>query len=512
MRTDRYNGKADVMGIMYLWGSSSLAKGKKTVSFRTFGCKLNQYDTDFLKQAFEDSGYEIRESGSADIAVINTCAVTSRSAAKCRQAIRRAVRAGARVLVTGCYPQVAKEELMDIPGVIGITGVLDRQALVDIAGKALSTGEAIVDVKPHQKGSVFEDTPVREPSLTRAFLKIQEGCDDYCTYCIVPYARGPSRSRPLDAVLAEARHLIAQGDREIILTGTHIGLYGQDNVKQPEGLVAGPDSSPPGSPMAPGASGHLQEKALKPGITSKNSGFSSRTRIPPDSRDSEKVDLALVVRLLTRIEGLSRLRISSLEPHDVTPELIHCLRFPQVCHHLHLPIQSGSDMILKKMGRRYDVKAFLEIVESVRKVAPDIGLSADVIVGFPGESEEDFRDTLEVIKIARFSRLHVFKYSDRPGTPASGFSGKVPAREKENRSKAVISLGRELSLEFHRKLVSKTVEVLVEDDRTTDGLLQGVTRNYVRTWFHGPDELKGEIAEVRGQKACDEGLFCELVL
>jgi threonylcarbamoyladenosine tRNA methylthiotransferase MtaB len=434
-----------------------VAKAKKTVSFRTFGCKLNQYDTDFLKQAFEDSGYEIRDSGPSDIAVINTCAVTSRSAAKCRQAIRGAARAGAKVLVTGCYSQVAKEELIDIPGVIGITGVLDRQALVDIAEKALSTGDVIVDVRAHEKGTPFQDTPVREPSLTRAFLKIQEGCDDYCTYCIVPYARGPSRSRPLDAVLEEARYLVEKGYKEIVLTGTHIGLYGLD---------------------------------LGPGV-------------------SQKTDLPLVVRLLSEIQGLSRLRISSLEPHDVTPELIHCLRYPQVCHHLHLPLQSGSDRVLKKMGRRYDAKAFLDIVESVRKVAPDIGLSADIIVGFPGEDEEDLQHTLEIIRTAGISRLHVFKYSPRPGTPAYRFPGKVPEKEKENRSKAVISLGRELSLEFHRKLVGKTVEVLIEDDRTRDGLLQGVTRNYVRAWFEGPEELKGKIAEVRGREASDEGLFCE---
>lgn len=434
-----------------------MAKAKKTVSFRTFGCKLNQYDTDFLKQAFEDSGYEIRDSGPSDIAVINTCAVTSRSAAKCRQAIRGAARAGAKVLVTGCYSQVAKEELIDIPGVIGITGVLDRQALVDIAEKALSTGDVIVDVRAHEKGTPFQDTPVREPSLTRAFLKIQEGCDDYCTYCIVPYARGPSRSRPLDAVLEEARYLVEKGYKEIVLTGTHIGLYGLD---------------------------------LGPGV-------------------SQKTDLPLVVRLLSEIQGLSRLRISSLEPHDVTPELIHCLRYPQVCHHLHLPLQSGSDRVLKKMGRRYDAKAFLDIVESVRKVTPDIGLSADIIVGFPGEDEEDLQHTLEIIRTAGISRLHVFKYSPRPGTPAYRFPGKVPEKEKENRSKAVISLGRELSLEFHRKLVGKTVEVLIEDDRTRDGLLQGVTRNYVRAWFEGPEELKGKIAEVRGREASDEGLFCE---
>lgn len=430
---------------------------KNTVSFKTFGCKLNQYDTDFLKQIFEDAGYQVEESGPSDLIVVNTCAVTSRSAAKCRQAIRRGARSGAKVLVTGCYSQVAKEEIEDIPGVIAVTGVPDRHSLVDIAEKALLNGDVVVDVKPYNKGLAFEETPVREPSLTRVFLKIQEGCNDYCTYCIVPYARGPSRSRPLESIVSEARYLVGQGYKEIILTGTHIGLYGQD-------------------------------------------------------LSGNHVDLPLVVRLLTEIEGLLRLRISSLEPHDVTHELIHCLRYPQVCQHLHLPIQSGSDRILKMMGRQYDVNTFLNIVDQVRKVAPDIGLSADVIVGFPGETQEDFEHTLEVIRRVKFSRLHVFKYSARPGTPAHRFPGKIPGNMKTKRSKAVISLGRELSLEFHRKLVGREVEVLVEDDRTRDGLLQGVTRNYVRTWFQGPDKLKGEVIEVRGHKALAQGLLCETLM
>jgi threonylcarbamoyladenosine tRNA methylthiotransferase MtaB len=432
-----------------------LAKTK--IGFKTFGCKLNQYDTDFLKQAFQDAGYTVADRGPFDLVAINTCAVTARGAAKCRQAIRQAARSGAKVLVTGCYSQVAQEELEDLPGVVAVTGVLDRESLVEIAGKALSAGETVVQVKPHTSDQPFQETPVREPSLTRAFLKIQEGCNDYCTYCIVPYARGPSRSRAVDSILEEARSLVEKGYKEIVLTGTHIGLYGRD-------------------------------------LTGQNTGL-------PD-----------VVRQLTQIEGLLRLRISSLEPHDVTPGLVHCLRFPQVCNHLHLPIQSGSDKVLKMMGRRYDVATFLDIVDQVRRVAPDIGLSADVIVGFPGETEEDFESTLNLIKQVKFSRLHVFKFSPRPGTPAYGFPGKVSGKEMERRSKAVISVGKELSSGFHRKLIGRQVEVLVEDDRARDGKLQGVTRNYVKTWFDGPEELKGQVIAVRAFQALSEGLLCEPVI
>ncbi|HAF66285.1 MAG TPA: tRNA (N(6)-L-threonylcarbamoyladenosine(37)-C(2))-methylthiotransferase MtaB [Clostridiales bacterium UBA9857] len=454
---------------------------KIRIGFKTFGCKLNQYDTDFLKQAFQDAGYSVPNRGPYDLVVVNTCAVTARSAAKCRQAIRQAARSGAKVLVTGCYSQVAQAELKDLPGVVAVTGVLDRESLVEIARKALSTGETIVEVKPHRAGQPFQETPVREPSLTRAFLKIQEGCDDYCTYCIVPYARGPSRSRSVESILEEARSLVEKGYKEIVLTGTHIGLYGKDLEQGKAADRAG------------GRNWHkAQDKA-------------------GEYAHGEKIDLPLVVRKLTEIDGLVRLRISSLEPHDVTPELIHCLRFPQVCNHLHLPIQSGSDKVLKLMGRRYDVAGFLDIVNQVRKVVPDIGLSADVIVGFPGETEEDFESTLDVISRVKFSRLHVFKFSPRPGTPAYGFPGKVSGKEMERRSKAVIALGKELSLDFHRKLIGREVEVLVEDARARDGKLQGVTRNYVRTWFDGPDELKGRLIAVRAYEASSEGLLCQPV-
>lgn len=428
---------------------------KKTVAFRTIGCKQNQYDTDFLKEAFLKRGYELREEGPADLVVINTCAVTAKSAAKCRQAIRSAARTGAKVLVTGCYPQVAADEVKDLPGVIVVSGVRGRSGLVDLAEEALSTGKTIVDVKPHEKGEEFEETPVEKPSLTRAFLKIQEGCGDFCTYCIVPYARGPSRSRSLESILEEAKNLVEKGYREIVLTGTHLGLYGKDS--------------------------------------------------------GQKLRLSDVVKRLSEVEGLVRLRLSSLEPHDVADDLIDCLRLPQVCHHLHLPLQSGSDRILRMMGRRYDVRGFLSTVEKCRTVAPDLGLTTDIIVGFPGETVEDFRDTLKVVREVSFSRLHVFKFSARPGTPAYRFPGKVREQDKEERSRELISLGRELSLEFHRKHIGRTLEVLVEDSRTEGGLLQGLTRNYVRCWFSGPDELKGNLVSVVGRKATKEGLACDRI-
>ena len=442
---------------------------RKTVSFKTFGCKQNQYDTDFLKESFEGRGFEVVRSGPSEVVVVNTCAVTAKGAAKCRQAIRAAARAGAKVVVTGCYPQVALSEVEGLPGVMAVSGIRGRAELARLVDEALVTGRKIVQVTPHSapetgQAEDFEETPVSAPSLTRAFLKIQEGCGDFCAYCIVPYARGPSRSRPADRILAEARGLVARGYKEIVLTGTHIGLYGKD-ASSGEGCDAG-------------------------------SAFPS---------------LPEVVRAVSEVPGLIRLRLSSLEPHDVSRDLIDCLRLPQVCHHLHLPLQSGSDRVLRAMGRRYDVAAFLDIVDEARRIAPDIGVTTDVIAGFPGETVEDFEETLENARRVRFSRIHAFKFSQRPGTRASTLPGKVPEQGKEERVGRLLKLGRELSLEFHRNHVGRSMELLVESDRTGDGLLTGVTRNYIRCNFSGEDDLKGRVVEVVVRKAGASSVLCERI-
>lgn len=433
---------------------------EKTVSFRTFGCKQNQYDTDFLRESFERKGFRVVDDGPSDVVVINTCAVTAKGAAKCRQAIRAAARNGAKVVVTGCYSQVAPQDVADIPGVIAVGGVRGRSDLADLALQALESGKTALGVTPHEapgtKAQAFEETPVETPSLTRAFLKIQEGCGDFCAYCIVPLARGPSRSRPPQRILGEARALVAKGYKEIVLTGTHIGLYGKEE----------PDTLP---------------------------------------------TLPEVVRQVSQVEGLVRLRISSLEPHDVDEDLLDCLRLPQVCAHLHLPLQSGSDRVLRAMGRRYNVQGFLRVVEEARKIAPNAGITTDIIAGFPGESRSDFEETLNVARAASFSRIHAFKFSPRPGTRAFSSQGKVPESEKDERVGRLIELGKELSLSFHRKHEGRVMEVLTEDDRTRAGLLTGVTRNYVRCEFGGGDEHKGKLVAVRVNRAEDSHVTGELI-
>ena len=433
----------------------------RTVSFKTFGCKQNQYDTDFLRERFEAKGFRVVESGPSDVVVVNTCAVTSKAAAKCRQAIRAASREGAKVVVTGCYAQVAQDELRALPGVIALTGVRGRDRVADLVERALSSGDTLVDVVPHVvPGSAspqqepFEETPVRSPALTRAFLKVQEGCGDYCAYCIVPFARGPSRSRRLESILDEARALVERGYKEIVLTGTHIGLYGKE---------------------APG--------------------------FPP---------LSQVIREVSLVPGLLRLRVSSLEPHDVDEDFLDVLRLPQVCHHLHLPLQSGSDRILRAMGRRYTAASFLDTVDRARRIRPDAGITTDVIAGFPGETDKDFEDTLNVLRRAGFSRIHAFKFSSRPGTRASALPGRVPDKVKEERVARLVALGRELSLDFHRKHVGRSVEVLVEEDRAGSGLLTGVTRNYIRCYFEGKDDMKGHVVSATVKEALESSVLCSL--
>lgn len=376
------------------------------------------------------------------------------------------------MVVTGCYAQVAADQVTGIPGVIAVGGVRGRSELAGLVAKALESGETVVEVAPHDRpGTIsefFEETPVEAPSLTRAFLKIQEGCGDFCAYCIVPYARGPSRSRPVERILDEAKRLIAKGYKEIVLTGTHIGLYGKENQ-----LV-----------QMPGA------------------GISGRPQFPT---------LPEVVRAVSRLDGLIRLRISSLEPHDVDDELLDCLRLPQVCGHLHLPLQSGSDHVLRAMGRRYGVNGFMEVVEKARRIVPTLGLTTDIIAGFPGETGHDFEDTMRVARKAGFSRIHAFKFSPRPGTRAFVSQGKVNDKLKDERVARLLELGLELSLSFHRKHVGRTVEVLVEDDRSKDGLLTGVTRDYVRCDFAGSDEYKGKVAPVLVQEANESSVTGLLV-
>ncbi len=429
----------------------------KRVAFLTLGCKTNQYDTAVMAAAFKEREYEIvGPDDPADVYVINTCAVTARSQAKSRQAVRRVRRANPRavVVVAGCYPQVAPGEICAMDGVDVVTGSSCRREIPRYVDEVVASGHPVSHVEPIWSCREFEegDAPVFH-GRTRAFIKIEDGCENFCSYCIVPFARGPVRSRPLESVLEETRRLAADGFKEIVLTGIHLGQYGVDLVGSGLGL-------------------------------------------------------ARVVERICDVEGIERVRLSSVEPGDITEELVEVMRRPKVCPHLHVPLQSGSDRILRAMKRGYSGADYAALARRLYQEIPGLGLTTDVMVGFPGETQEDFRETCDIVEEVGFSRLHVFPFSPRKGTAAEGMGDRIPRAVKEQRARSLIGIGKGLSLAFHERLVGTRVDVLVEEKsgRGSRWSLEGLTGNYVRVWFDGHPRLKGSIVEVDVNGAEAEGV------
>ncbi|MEW5762108.1 MAG: tRNA (N(6)-L-threonylcarbamoyladenosine(37)-C(2))-methylthiotransferase MtaB [Bacillota bacterium] len=420
----------------------------KTVAFYTLGCKVNQYESDAMAGLFLRRGYRVVPFNSrADVYVVNTCTVTGTAAQKSRQAIRRALRAnpGAVVAVTGCYAQVAPQEVAAIPGVRVVLGTRGHGKIVDLVERAAAGEPQVVAVADVEEIGAFEELPVvAAGSRTRALLKVQEGCREFCTYCIVPYARGPLRSRAPEKVLAEARALVAAGHRELVLTGTHLGLYGAD-------LPGGPDLA------------------------------------------------GLVARLLD-LPGLLRLRLSSIEPLEITPGLLELMAgSPVLCPYLHIPLQSGDDRILARMGRRYTAAGYAAVVERVRRAVPEAGIYADVMVGFPGEDEEAFAKSRAFVASLELAGLHVFQYSPRPGTPAAGFREQVPPPVRRRRAEAMLALDRALRQRFAGLFLGREVAVLVEET-VRGGLCSGYTPQYVRTVFRNAAARVGEVVAVLAER------------
>lgn len=422
----------------------------KRVAFTTLGCKVNQYESEALKSLFLQNGYKVVDfTDQADVYVINTCTVTHLGNRKSRQMIRRAVNSNpdAVVAVTGCYAQTAPGEILAIPGVDLVIGTSDRGRIVELVEEAREAQEPVNAVKNIMEAGEFEEISVLQSEhRTRAFIKIQEGCNNYCSYCIIPYARGPLRSRKPERVLEEAERLCTAGFREIVLTGICIGTYGRD---------------------------------LEQDIT-----------------------LAGLVRKLTGIPGLTRLRLGSVEPTDITPDLVEVVsENPQVCKHLHIPLQSGSDVTLRAMNRRYNTMEYAKLVSYLRYMLPDLAVTTDIIVGFPGEEEEHFLHTLEFVEEMEFAALHVFKYSIRQGTAAAQLPDDVPPEVKESRSNQLIKLGKDKGREFARRFIGQTLEVIVEqrvDDGAQGGqvLYEGLSGNYLRVVFPAREEDRGRMVKV----------------
>ncbi|MCR4427273.1 MAG: tRNA (N(6)-L-threonylcarbamoyladenosine(37)-C(2))-methylthiotransferase MtaB [Firmicutes bacterium] len=422
------------------------------VALATLGCKVNQYDSEALAALFRRAGFEVVPfEESADVYVVNTCTVTQTGDKKSRQMLRRAVTRNpdAVVVATGCYAQSAPRELQAIPGVRVVTGTTPRRGVVDAVLRALEQHGQVVETIDARACREYEELQVEgSAERARAFVKIEDGCDSFCSYCRVPYVRGPVRSRDPDNVRDEVSRLAQAGFREVVLTGIHLGFYGRDFGGRP--------------------------------------------------------DLADIVVLVAGIPGIARVRLSSIDPTDVTDRLLDVMaESAKVCAHLHVPLQSGSDRVLSLMNRRYTVSEYEEVVRSARERIPDLGLTTDVIVGFPGEDEEAFSSTFSAVERIRFSRLHVFQFSRRRGTAAWDMPGQVPRAEKERRSSALIKLGRRLALEFHQSMVGRAVDILVE--QAEGGSYEGLTSNYVRAVVRGTSR-PGDLVKVRVTEARDDSV------
>ncbi|UOF88917.1 tRNA (N(6)-L-threonylcarbamoyladenosine(37)-C(2))-methylthiotransferase MtaB [Fodinisporobacter ferrooxydans] len=432
----------------------------RTVAFHTLGCKVNFYDTEAIWQLFKKDGYEQAPFDQrADVYVINTCTVTHVGDKKSRQMIRRAIRQNpeATVVVTGCYAQIAPDEVMGIPGVDLVIGTQHREQMMDLVHKVQTERKPYNFVGNIMQQRNFEELDVPYfMDRTRASLKIQEGCNNFCTFCIIPYSRGFLRSRKPENVIRQAKRLVEAGYYEIVLTGIHTGGYGADL----------PDYS-----------------------------------------------LAKLLADLENVEGLHRIRISSIEASEIDDEAIEVLaKSKKICRHLHIPLQAGDNQVLKKMNRRYTTEQFAEKIQKLRQALPDLAITSDVIVGFPGESDEGFEATYRFISEQNFAQLHVFPYSKRRGTPAAKFQNQVPEDVKEHRVQRLIELSEQLMNEYAASFLGKTLEVIPEefyDEEKT--LVVGHADNYVKVIFPGGKEVLGQICEVKLDRVEKELAFGQMV-
>lgn len=435
----------------------------RRIAFYTLGCKVNQADTASMEAIFKASGYHVVGfNEDADVYLVNTCVVTNTGQRKSRQIINRAVRHNplALTVVTGCYPQTAPEEVRAIDGVDVIIGNQERGRIVELVEEALTTKhDHILDnVQKMTVDTRFEELGVgTETNKTRAFLKIQEGCNQYCTYCIIPFARGPLRSRSLESIKEEISKLVAAGYKEVVLIGIHLGCYGKELAK--EGV---------------------------------------------------KLSLYDAVQAALSVPGVERLRLGSLESVEVETRLLELMaKEPRLCHHLHLPLQSGCDKILKSMHRPYDTARFAELLKEIRSYVPDIAVTTDIIVGFPGETEEDFEETLAFAKSCGFAKMHIFPYSKRKGTPAEKMPDQVEEQVKQERAARLSELDKEMQHEAMSYWIGKDVTVQFEQP-VDDTHVEGLCGAYMRVVVEGSQELCDQIRTVHIVGVEDDFLVGEL--
>ena len=403
-----------------------LCSEKKTVSFYTLGCKVNQYESEAVSSIFEKNGYKVVAfDDHSDVYIINTCTVTNLSDRKSRQAIRKAKKTNpdSIVAVMGCYAQTASEEVLKIPGVNLVIGTKDRNRIMEYLER-LEAGECRINAVDNIMTSrSFEELKVATfKERTRAYLKIQEGCSQFCSYCIIPYARGPIRSRNPEAVIDEVKELAANGFTEIVLTGIHLASYG---------------------------------------------------------KDLKTTSLLDIIKKINEVEGIQRIRLGSIEPTTITEEFVKAAaEMPKLCPHYHLSLQSGCDNTLKAMNRKYTSGEYLESVELLKKYIPDVAITTDLMVGFPGETDEDFEASLSFAEKIGFAKIHVFKYSPRKGTPAAEAPNQISSEVKESRSEKMLALSDRLEEAYLNRFIDREMAVLFEQElQEQKGYIEGLTSN-----------------------------------
>ena len=417
----------------------------KKVAFYTLGCKVNQYETEAMLELFEKEGYEKAETEDyADVYVINTCTVTHMSDRKSRQYIRRMKKKNpdAIIAVVGCYSQVSPEEILSIDEVNLVMGTNDRKKIVEEV-KKIDASRKVSTVDDIMKVKAFEEIEINKTNgKTRAFMKIQDGCDRYCSYCIIPYARGRVRSRDLESIVKEVENLASNGYKEVVLTGIHVASYGKD------------------------------------------------------IKDSD-IKLLDVIKQINDIEGIERIRLSSVEPILFTDEFVEAVStMDKVCPHYHLSLQSGCDETLKRMKRRYTTEEYKAIVDRLRAAIPNVSITTDVIVGFPGETNEEFDKTYEFLKDIELTHMHVFKYSPRKGTPAATMENQVDPSTKHDRSEKLLQLNEENFNKFGQKMLDKEFNVLFEQ-KVGDNKYEGLTENYVKVIVESYNDISEQILKVK---------------
>lgn len=414
----------------------------KKVALYTLGCRVNQYETEAMAETFIKKGYEAVDfEDYADVYVINTCTVTNMGDRKSRQMIRKAKRKNpdSIIAVAGCYAQVSPDEAAAIEGVDVVVGTSDKGRIADLVEEYGKNKKKIKMVENIMNVREFEELQIDEyQDRTRAFLKIQDGCDRYCSYCLIPFARGPVRSRKPENIINEVIKLADKGFKEVILSGIHVASYG---------------------------------------------------------KDIGDVTLLDVIKGINEIDGIERIRIGSVDPTFFTEKVIkEIAKIEKLCPHFHLSLQSGCNETLKRMNRHYTSEEYKATVEGLRQAFLDVSITTDVIVGFPGETDEEFKSTYEFLKDIRLSKMHIFKYSPRKGTRAAQYKEQVPPEVKEQRSKILLELDSELERIFIEKFISRKMDVLFEE--MNGEISNGYTKNYIKVSVNSEDDISGKIYDV----------------